>query len=70
MMPPMANPGQVANMAQQMARQAEGKDAQMFQKVALISMGVMALASVSQVLLEIMKKSRCYDRDEVGRRGR
>lgn len=71
MMPPQANPLHVANMAQAMAQKADGIDAKMFQKVALISMGVMALGSVAQVALEVMRK-RCpnYDRDEAVRRHR
>ena len=56
MMPPQANPLHVANMAQAMANKAEGMDAQLFQKVALISMGCMAAASISQVLLEIFRR--------------
>ena len=71
MMPPQANPLHVANLAQQMSKQAEGIDAKMFQKVALISMGVMAIGSIAQVALEVMRK-RCpnYDRDECARRHR
>ena len=34
----------------------EGMDAKMFQKVALISMGCIAFASVAQVLIEIFRK--------------
>lgn len=71
MMPPQANPLHVANMAQTMAKNAEGVDAKLFQKVALISMGVMAMGSIAQLALEVMRK-RCpnYDRDEVARRHR
>jgi hypothetical protein len=71
MMPPQSSPLHVANLAQQMAQKAEGVDAKLFQKVALVSMGVMAIGSVAQVALEIMKK-RCpnYDRDECSRRSR
>jgi hypothetical protein len=71
MMPPTATPGQMASLAQSMARNAEGKDAQMFQKIALVSMGVMAFASVAQVALELLKKkSPCYDRSEAVRHQR
>jgi hypothetical protein len=70
-MPAQPSPAQVANVAQQITRNAEGRDALLFRKVALVNLGVMALASVSQVLLDVFrKKSRCYDRDEASRRGR
>lgn len=60
MMPPAASPLHVANMAQQMAQKSDGMDAKMFQKVALVSMGCIAFASVAQVVLELLRK---HDRE-------
>jgi hypothetical protein len=50
-----ANPLHVANMAQNMARNAEGQDSVAFQKVALICMGVMAAASVVSVFQPLLR---------------
>jgi len=50
-----ANPLHVANMAQNMARNAEGHDSVVFQKVALVCMGVMAAASVVSVLQPLLR---------------
>jgi hypothetical protein len=50
-----AIPLQVANMAQNMARSAQGQDSIVFQKVALVCMGVMALASVASVVQPLLR---------------
>jgi hypothetical protein len=49
------NPLHLATTAQEMARKAEGREGVMFQKVALVCMGVMALASVTQVLHSLLR---------------
>jgi hypothetical protein len=49
------NPLHLANTAQQMARSAPAGDALVFNKVAMISMGVMAAASVVQLLQPIIR---------------
>lgn len=69
-MPPVASPSQVANLAQSMARNAEGAEARMFQRIAMISMGVMAIASMSQVAMELFRKAPNKDRDEANRHQR
>jgi len=56
MMPPQSNPLHVANLAQQMSRNADATDAKLFQKIAIVSMGCVALASISQVLLELLRR--------------
>lgn len=50
------NPLLIAKEAQDMARNAKGGDGQMFQKVALVSICVMAAASASHVLLSLWKE--------------
>ncbi|MBX3357433.1 MAG: hypothetical protein KF745_03305 [Phycisphaeraceae bacterium] len=50
------NPLHLANAAQQMARNAPSADAAVFNKVAMISMGVMAAASVLQLLQPLLKE--------------
>ncbi len=57
------NPLHLANTAQQMARLAPKDDAIVFNKVAMVCMGVMAAASVMQVLQPLL-------RDLNGRHGR
>ena len=58
------NPLQLANTAQQMARNAPQNDAVVFNKVAMICMGVMATASVLQVLQPILRElTRRHDRE-------
>ncbi len=49
------NPLHLASTAQQMARNAPQGDAAVFNKVAMISMGVMAAASVVQILHPILR---------------
>ena len=49
------NPLHLANSAQQMARTAPACDAAIFNKVAMISMGVMAAASVVQMLQPLLR---------------
>ncbi len=49
------NPLHLANTAQQMARYAPANDAVVFNKVAMICMGVMAAASVMQVLQPLLR---------------
>ncbi len=49
------NPLHLANTAQQMARSAPAGDAAVFHKVAMISMGIMAAASVVQMLQPILR---------------
>jgi len=49
------NPLHLANTAQQMARSAPAADAVVFNKVAMVCMGVMAAASVMQVLQPLLR---------------
>jgi hypothetical protein len=72
MMPHQPNPLTLAETAQRMAAKAEEGDAKIFQKVALVSMSVMALSSAAQVVLELLrrKETHCHDRDEASRRWR
>jgi hypothetical protein len=58
------NPLQLANTAQQMARNAPKDDAVVFNKVAMICMGVMATASVLQVIKPLLRELlRKHDRE-------
>ncbi len=50
------NPLHLASTAQSMARSAPGGDAAVFNKVAMVCMGVMAAASVVQMLQPILSK--------------
>lgn len=50
------NPLHIANEAQKMAQKAEGSDGKVFQKVAMISMGVMAAASVVHMLTPLLRE--------------
>ncbi|MFN7742713.1 MAG: hypothetical protein ACK5Q8_04620 [Phycisphaerales bacterium] len=50
------NPLHLANTAQQMARSAPAGDAAVFNKVAMICMGVMAAASVVQMLQPLLRE--------------
>ncbi|MBI5765478.1 MAG: hypothetical protein HZA51_18370 [Planctomycetes bacterium] len=50
------NPLHLANTAQNMARNAPAADAVVFNKVAMICMGVMAAASVVQMLQPILRE--------------
>jgi hypothetical protein len=56
------NPLHLANTAQQMARNAPAADAVVFNKVAMVCMGVMAAASVMQVLQPLLRDLNCKDR--------
>lgn len=65
------NPLHIAGTAQKMAQNAEGADSRLFQKVAVISMGVVALASATQVLLGLLRElNRKYDNDKYSGRSR
>lgn len=68
------NPLHLANTAQQMARMAPKDDAVVFNKVAMVCMGVMAAASVIQVLQPLLRDlnrqhdaSHCLQRTGRGR---
>jgi hypothetical protein len=50
------NPLHLANSAQQMARSAPGGDAVVFNKVAMVCMGVMAAAAVVQVVQPLLRQ--------------
>jgi hypothetical protein len=50
------NPLYLANSAQQMARSAPKDDAVVFNKVAMICMGVMAAAAVAQVMQPLLRQ--------------
>lgn len=63
------NPLHLANTAQHMARSAPGGDAAVFNKVAMVCMGVMATASVLQVLqpyLRALNEKHKRTRDDRG----
>lgn len=65
------NAYQIANTAQQMARYAPKNDAVIFNKVAMCCMGVMAAASVIQVLQPLLRDlTRHSERDQTSHRGR
>ena len=53
---PHTNPLSMAREAQQMAKGATGREAEVFQKVALISMCTVAVASGMQVLLHLWRE--------------
>ncbi|GIK15202.1 MAG: hypothetical protein BroJett003_01660 [Planctomycetota bacterium] len=57
------SPFHVASTAQQMARFAPAADAVVFNKVAMVCMGVMAAASVMQILQPLLRElnTRNYD---------
>lgn len=62
--PVPTSPLHVATLAQKMAANAEGADGRVFQKVAMISMGVMAVTSMVQVLAPLLRElNRKYDRN-------
>ncbi len=58
------NPASFAREAQQMAKHAKGKECEIFQRLALVTMGVMAAATASQVLLQLWRE---INRQEKGR---
>lgn len=62
------NPLHLANTAQMMARNAPGGDAVVFNKVAMICMGVMAASSVLQTLQPLLRELN--DKDRKHDRGR
>ncbi|HMQ16211.1 MAG TPA: hypothetical protein PKC49_09580 [Phycisphaerae bacterium] len=64
------NPLHLANTAQQMARSAPASDAVVFNKVAMVCMGVMAAASVMQVLQPLLRDLNRRERQEHPQRGR
>jgi hypothetical protein len=68
------NPLHLANTAQQMARSAPASDAVVFNKVAMVCMGVMAAASVMQVLQPLLRdlnrKHAAEDQRRMHGRGR
>jgi hypothetical protein len=64
------NPLHLANTAQQMARNAPKDDAVVFNKVAMICMGVMAASSVVQMLQPLIRdltRRRDKETDNHGR---
>ena len=66
------NPLHLANTAQQMARYAPKDDAVVFNKVAMVCMGIMAAAAVAQVLQPLLRElTRRHSRESPhGGRGR
>lgn len=64
------NPLHLANSAQQMARYAPKDDAVVFNKVALVCMGVMAAASVLQVLQPLLRDLNRKDKHDSPHQGR
>ncbi|MCC7290451.1 MAG: hypothetical protein IT449_00145 [Phycisphaerales bacterium] len=64
------NPLHLANTAQQMARNAPASDAVVFNKVAMVCMGVMAAASVMQVLQPLLRDLNRKHDAEFRARGR
>jgi hypothetical protein len=64
------NPLHLANTAQQMARFAPAADAVVFNKVAMVCMGVMAAASVMQVLQPLLRQLNSQHEQQHGPRGR
>jgi hypothetical protein len=65
------NPMHVANMAQRMAKNAEGSNSLVFERVAMVSMGAVAAASVMQILAPLLRDlNRKYDEKGRGQRAR
>lgn len=61
----------VANTAQSMARGAHGTDAAVFNKVAMVCMGVMAAAAVVQMLRPLLRDlNNKHDAQNPHRHGR
>jgi hypothetical protein len=56
-----SNPFYLARDAQNMARHASERDAAVFNKVALVCMGVMAAASVASVLQPLLRALKTRD---------
>lgn len=63
-------PFHVASTAQQMARFAPPADAVVFNKVAMVCMGVMAAASVAQVLQPLLRQLNTHHEERRGPHGR
>ena len=64
------NPLHLANTAQNMARNAPQGDAQVFHKVAMVSMAVMALSSVLQTVQPLLRDLLRKDNERDSHRGR
>lgn len=65
------NPLHVANTAQQMARAAPKEEAVVFNRVAMVCMGVMAAASAAQMLQSLLREfNKVHDKDRAGNRSR
>lgn len=64
------NPLHLANTAQQMARNAPAADAVVFNKVAMVCMGVMAAASVAQVFQPLLRDLNRKHEGDFRARGR
>ncbi len=64
------NPLHLANTAQQMARYAPKEDAVVFNKCAMVCMGVMAAASVMQVLQPLLRELNGRHSRDAHHRGR
>jgi len=65
------NPLHVANTAQQMARAAPKEEAVVFNRVAMVCMGVMAAASAAQMLQSLLLEfNKVHDKDRAGSRSR
>lgn len=63
-------PFHVASTAQQMARFAPAGDAVVFNKVAMVCMGVMAAASVMQVLQPLLRQLNSHHDNRCRKDGR
>lgn len=64
------NPLHLANTAQSMARNAPKDDAVVFNKVAMICMGVMAASSILQTFQPLLRDLLRKDTERDSRRGR
>lgn len=64
------NPLHVANTAQQMARMAPKNDAVVFNRLAMVCMGVMAAAAVVQMLQPLLREINRKHAREDEHRGR
>ena len=62
------DPLHLANAAQNLARKAEAADGVVFNKVALVCMGVMAFASVAQVFHSLLRDLNRKEHREHGGR--
>lgn len=64
------NPLHLANTAQQMARTAPASDAVVFNRMAMVCMGVMAAASVAQVFQSLLRDLNRHEAAKRGTQGR